>query len=631
MARGADHRAPGRRRRAAPQREAGRPRGHLMAKKKARVRLVDTTFRDAQQSLLGGYLRTDEILPIAAKMDSLGFAAMEAFGGATFETQLRIHQDPWEYLRKLNKVTPNTPIQALVRGQNLVSKRNFADDVVELFIKHAAKCGVDVFRVFDPLNDLRNMESSIAAARKAKKKVQGALRYAISPALNIELWASLAKGLVNMGCDEIVIKDTSGLLSPQATWELVSALKHAVKVPIDVHSHCSSGMAPMAYMAAVEAGAEVLDVAISPLAWGASQPAAESVVAALEGGEYDTGLDLGKMWDVQHEVEQLKRRHIEHLSPVADRIDASILRYHMPGFMLEEIFHELGARNASDRRGEVLDEANRVRKDLGYPPLVAPIRQLIAIQAVYNVIGGDRYATVTQELKDYLQGLYGRPPVPADHELRRLVLGREEPITIRPADLLEPQVEAARQQVRKLGFEPTDDIVLIHLMFPSLAPGYARGPQPEKQDGERPAVRTVPEPVETPRAEPAQPEPVAVAPSDQAAEFDVEVEGEVFKVRVSGAGMSVVAGNAAPAAGGGNPAPAPPKVTEGTVIAPMQGLIVKVPVKPGDEVRLGDVVAVLEAMKMQNDIVTTVAGKVLAVYVKEGEVVTPNQPLLNIG
>ena len=253
----------------------------MVAKKKARVRLVDTTFRDAQQSLLGGFLRTDEILPIAAKMDSLGFAAMEAFGGATFETQLRIHQDPWEFLRKLNKVTPNTPIQALIRGQNLVSKRNFPDDVVELFVKHAAKCGVDVFRVFDPLNDLRNMESSIAAARKAKKKVQGALSYAISPAHNIELWASLAKGLVNMGCDEIVIKDTSGLLSPQATWELVSALKHAVKVPIDVHSHCSSGMAPMAYMAAVEAGAEILDVAISPLAWGASQPAAESVVAAL--------------------------------------------------------------------------------------------------------------------------------------------------------------------------------------------------------------------------------------------------------------------------------------------------------------------------------------------------------------
>ena len=606
-----------------------------MAKKKARVRLVDTTFRDAQQSLLGGYLRTEEILPIAAKMDSIGFAAMEAFGGATFETQLRIHEDPWEYLRKLNKVTPNTPIQALIRGQNLVSTRNFADDVVELFVKHAARCGVDVFRVFDPLNDLRNMEASIAAALKAKKRVQGALSYAISPAHNLELWGSLAKGLVNMGCHEIVIKDTSGLLSPQATWELVTTLKQVVKVPIDVHSHCSSGMAPMAYMAAVEAGAEVLDVAMSPLAWGVSQPAAESVIAALEGGEYDTGLDLEKLWDVQHEVEELKHRHIEHLSPLADRVDASILRYHMPGFMLEDIHHQLTAQGAMGRVEEVLEEANRVRQDLGYPPLVAPIRQMIATQAVYNVLGGERYATVTQELKDYLQGLYGRPPVPADHELRRLVLGREEPITIRPADLLEPQVDAARQLVKKTGHEPTDDAVLIQIMFAGLASDYMRGPQPERPrperlgaDGEKPASA----PVEAPRPAPvpvvAQ-EPASAPAPGQSAEFDVEVEGEVFKVRVSGAGLSVVATNAAPVSGG-NAAQAP-KITEGTVIAPMQGLIVKIPVKMGDDVKLGDVVAVLEAMKMQNDIVTSVAGKVSAVYVKEGQVVTPNQALLAIG
>src|SRR5712692_4221297 len=599
-----------------------------MARKKARVRLVDTTFRDAQQSLLGGYLRTDEIVPIAAKMDSIGFAAMEAFGGATFETQLLIHEDPWDFLRKLNKATPNTPIQALVRGQNLVSKRNFADDVVELFIKHAAKNGVDVFRVFDPLNDLRNMEAPIAAALKARKKVQGALSYAISPAHNLELWCSLAKGLVDMGCEEVVIKDTSGLLSPQATWELVTALKQVVKVPIDVHSHCSSGMAPMAYMAAVEAGATVLDVAISPLAWGTSQPAAESVIAALQGGEYDTGLYLDRLWEVQHDVDELKNRHIEHLSPVADRVDASILRYQMPGAMLEDIHHQLDAQEAGGRLAEVLEEVNRVRLELGYPPLVAPIRQMIATQAVYNVIGGDRYATVTQELKDYLQGLYGRPPVPADHELRRLVLGREEPITIRPADLLEPQVEVARQQVRKLGHEPTDDAVLIHLMFPSLAPDYMRGPQLEKQDGHKPASPTEAAVAVPPEVHTADADPPAPTAAPQAAEFDVEVEGEVFKVRVMGAGVQVVTASA-PAAAVNASAP-PPKVGEGTVIAPMQGLIVKVPVKAGDAVKLGDVVAVLEAMKMQNDIVTTVAGKVTSVYVKEGEVVSPNQPLLAI-
>ena len=596
-----------------------------MAKKKARVRLVDTTFRDAQQSLLGGNLRSDEIIPIAAKMDKIGFAAMEAFGGATFETQLRAHEDPWEFLRKLRKVTPNTPIQALIRGQNLVSKRNFADDVVQLFVKHAAKSGVDVFRVFDPLNDLRNMEAAIAAALKAKKKVQGALSYAVSPAHNIELWGSLAKGLADMGCEEIVIKDTSGLLSPQATWELVTALKSVVTLPIDVHSHCSSGMAPMAYMAAVEAGAEILDVAISPLAWGTSQPAAESVVAALHGGEYDTGLDLDTMWDVQHDVEELKQRHIEHLSPFADRVDASILRYQMPGQMLEDIFHQLAAHNAGGRIAEVMEEANRVRRELGYPPLVAPVRQVIATQAVYNVIGGERYATVTQELKDYLQGLYGRPPVPADHELRRLVLGREEPITIRPADLLEPQVENSRRQVKKLGYDPSDDNVLIHLMFPSLAQQYLSGPPAKDSNGSKPLpAAPAPEPK---MAAPEVLDPPPAAPVSTA-EFEVEVEGEVFKVRVTGAGMTVSAG--AGAATNAGPVP-PPKTGEGTVIAPMQGLIVKIPVKAGDDVKLGDVVAVLEAMKMQNDIVTTVAGRVSQVYVKEGEVVSPNQPLLAVG
>ena len=597
-------------------------------KKKARLRLIDTTFRDGNQSLLSGAMTGEEILPVAAMMDGVGFTALEAFGGATFETQVKRGEDPWEYVRKLSKATPETPIQALIRGQNLVANRNFADDTVELFIKHAAACGVDVFRVFDPLNDLRNMETAIAAALKAKKKVQGALCYAISPAHSMELWCSLAKGLVDMGCHEIVIKDTSGLLSPQATWELVSALKQTVKVPVDVHSHCSSGMAPMAYMAGVEAGADVLDVAMSPFAWGTSQPAAESVVAALQGGEYDTGLDLDRMWEANAALEALKRAHHADLSPVADRVDADILRYHMPGLMLEDIFRQLGAHEADARIDEVLDEANRVQLELGYPPLVAPIRQMIATQAVYNVIGGERYATVTQELKDYLQGLYGRPPVAADSELRRLVLGREEPITIRPADLLEPQVDLARAQVRKMGQEPTDDAVLIQLLFPNLAPAYRRGPKPAAEKKPAPVEVSTPDP---PAAEaPAPPPAPAPAPAVTTAEFDVEVDGEVFKVRVTGAGMAVTPASPVATESAAQPKAAP-RGGEGTVIAPMQGLIVKIPIKAGDDVKLGDVVAVLEAMKMQNDIVTTVAGKVQDVYVKEGEVVGPNQPLVAIG
>jgi pyruvate carboxylase subunit B len=577
-------------------------------------------------------------------MDGIGFAAIEAFGGATFETWLEQGDNPWDFLRRLNEVTPTTPVQALIRGQNLVGHRNYPDDVVELFVRHAARCGVDVFRVFDPLNDIRNMEVAIRAAKEAGKRVQGALSYALSPVHNLDLWVSLAKGLGGLGVDEVVVKDTSGMLSPQVTWELVASLRDVVDVPILVHSHCSSGMAPMAYMAAIEAGAAGVDTALSPLAWGTSQPATESVVAALAGGDYDTGLDLDRLVDIKVELEELKSRHLEHLSPVADRIDSDILRYHMPGFMLEDIHRQLAQHQASERRRDVLEEVTRIRAELGYPPLVAPIRQMIASQAVFNVIGGERYATVTQELKDYLQGLYGRPPRPADSAIRRLVLGREEPITIRPADLLEPQVENARGRLRKLGLPVGDDEVLTYLLFPDLAAqvfkprrperaGKAAGEDVEKKEappgaaGEAPAGE-----VQSDTQPDAEAPEEAPAPQAQTAEFDVEVEGETFRVRVSGAGFAV-----APAAptGGGQPAaagPPPPRPAgDGAVVAPMQGLIVKVPVKVGDEVKLGEVVAVLEAMKMQNDIVATKPGKVTEVYVKEGEVVKPNQPLLSVG
>jgi pyruvate carboxylase subunit B len=586
-------------------------------------------------------MRGPEILPLAAKMDGIGFAALEAFGGATFETWLSEGDNPWHFLRGLGEATPETPVQALIRGQNLVGHRNFADDAVELFVEHAARCGVDVFRVFDPLNDLRNMEVAIRTAKRAKRRVQGALCYALSPAHGLELWLSLAKGLVELGADEVVIKDTSGLLSPQATWELVSSLRDVVEVPIAVHSHCSSGMAPMAYMAAIEAGAAMVDTALSPLAWGTSQPATESVVAALAGGDYDTGLDLERLVDIKVELEEVKKRHLDDLSPVADRIDSDILRYQMPGFMLEDIQLQLAQHQASERLREALEEVQRVRRELGHPPLVAPIRQMIGTQAVYNVIGGDRYATVTQELKDYLQGLYGRPPQPADPDVRRLVLGSEEPITIRPADLLEPQVEAVRSQLRKLRLPTGDDEVLTYLLFPELAVDVIRPRREEKPKRKKEAEPAEQEeaPAEAPASEAdaqgsaggAPTAPAAAGPAS--AEFEVEVEGEVFKVRVTGAGLTAAPG---PASGGeGQPqgASAPPTraTRDGAILAPMQGLIVKVPVQEGDEVKLGDVVAVLEAMKMQNDIVATKPGKVTEIYVKEGEVVKPNQPLVAVG
>jgi len=600
-----------------------------------RLRLTDTTFRDAHQSLISGRLRGVDIVRLAAKMDKVGFYSMEAFGGATFETEIRRNgENPWDYLRELKQAAPKTPIQALIRGQNLVGNRNFADDAVELFVTHAAECGVDIFRIFDPLNDLRNMAAAIGAAKKAKRKVQGALCYAISPAHNLELWCSLAKGLQKLGCDSLVIKDTSGLLSPQTTWELIAAVKQVfTRGPIAVHSHCSSGMAPMAYMAAVEAGADILDTAMSPLAWGASQPATESVVAALAGGDYDTGLDLEKLMEIKNELGAITNKLSEHYSS-AERVDADILWYQVPGLMLDEIVQSLRQHNAEDRLQETLAESRRVREELGYPPLVSPLRQMVASQAVLNVVGGERYATVTKELKDYLQGLYGRPPVPADPAIRQLVLGREEPITIRPADLLKPQVATARAELKKAGFPTNDDNVLMYLLFPSLTLSFLKGELAERTAGGQQTKAEAEEADGVAEAEAAAvPAPEPAAQPVPAAEFQVDVDGEVFTVRVTGAGMSVapLAPGADPAGAGAAPPPKPALGGPGTVVAPMQGLIVKVPVKVGDEVKLGDVVAVLEAMKMQNDIVSTVSGKVKAVHVKEGEVVGPNQALVNIG
>jgi pyruvate carboxylase subunit B len=603
------------------------------ASSRPRLRLTDTTFRDAHQSLLSGRLRGEEIVRLASKMDKVGFYSLEAFGGATFETEIRLNgENPWDYLRDLKKAAPKTPIQALIRGQNLVGNRNFADDAVELFVTHAASCGVDIFRIFDPLNDLRNMEAAIAAAKKAKRKVQGALCYAISPAHNLELWCSLAKGLQKLGCDSLVVKDTSGLLSPQTTWELIAALKEVfTRGPVAVHSHCSSGMAPMAYMAAVEAGADILDTAMSPLAWGASQPATESVVAALAGGDYATGLDLEKLMEIKNELGAITN-HLSEYYTAADRVDADILWYQVPGLMLDEIVQALRQHSAEDRLQETLAESTRVREELGYPPLVSPLRQMVATQSVLNVVGGERYATVTKELKDYLQGLYGRPPVPADPAIRQLVLGREEPITIRPADLLKPQVAGARAELKKAGFPASDDNVLMYLLFPSLTLSFLKGDLAgQTTEGKQAQADADEEGAADDAAAAAAPPPEPAPAPAQAAEFQVDVEGEVFTVRVTGVGMAVAPlAPGSPASSAQAPA-AKPVAGPGTVVAPMQGLIVKVPVKVGDEVKLGDVVAVLEAMKMQNDIVSTVAGKVKAVHIKEGEVVGPNQPLVNIG
>ncbi|MFZ0216783.1 MAG: pyruvate carboxylase subunit B, partial [Candidatus Dormiibacterota bacterium] len=444
------------------------------------LRITDTTLRDGNQSLFGGALTNDELAALAARLDGLGFAALEAFGGGTYEVALRRGEDPWEGLRRLVAATPKTPIQALVRGQNLVASRSFADDTVELWVKVAAELGVEIFRVFDALNDVRNLEVPIAAAKRAGARVQGALAYTVSPVHDLALWRELAGRLRDLGVDDLVVKDTGGLLTPQAARELVPALAEAAGLPVVVHSHCSGGLAPFSYLASIEAGAAGVDTALSTFGWGASQPGVEALVTVLEGGPHDIGLDLGALTSLRDELEAVRAAHVDDLIPFADRADAQLLHYAVPRSLLHQVTETLDEHNARDRFDDVLGEVASVREDLGYPPLLAPVRELVAAQAVYNVLGGARYETVTQELKDYLQGLYGAPPKPVDVAIRRLVLAQSDPVTVRPADLLVPQVEPARAllagEVREAAeeagaapVEVSDGDVLHAILFPELA------------------------------------------------------------------------------------------------------------------------------------------------------------------
>lgn len=619
------------------------PTGHAPA----RLRLTDTTLRDGNQSLFGGALTNDELVELAGRFDGLGFAALEVFGGGTYEAALARGEDPWDGLARMAAATVRTPLQALIRGQHLVGERSLPDDAVRLWVQTAADLGVDIFRVFDALNDLRNLEVPVAAAKATLKRVQGALAYTVSPVHDLALWRELARGMKDLGVDDLVIKDTGGLLTPQVARELVPALARATGLPVLVHSHCSGGLAPFTYLAAIEAGAAGVDTAFAAFGGGAGQPGVEALVAVLKGGDHDSGLDLGALVGLRDELEAVRCRHLEDLLPFADRADPQLLEYALPHAMLRDMAALLEDHGAHDRFDEVLLEVARVREDLGWPPLLAPVRQLVADQAVYNVLSSARYETVTHPLMDYLQGLYGSPPKPVDPAVRTRVLGSSEPITVRPADLLEGVVEPTRdallaeaqaaddtEATGASALPPTDGAVLHAILFPELA-AHLRGSR-----------RALPEPAAG-KDEEVQQEDLAAgqgaaldatvpAPAPQpavSAELQVEVEGEVFTVRVSGAGFAIApataTGSSVSAPPVGAPAATPPP--QNAVVAPMQGLIVKIPVEVGTDVQLGDVVAVLEAMKMQNDIVATRAGTVTQILVKEQDVVTPDQPLVAIG
>ena len=455
-----------------------------------RVKITDTTFRDAHQSLIATRMRTDTMLSIAEKMDQVGFFSLESWGGATFDVSIRyLSEDPWERIRQLKRHVKRTPLQMLLRGQNVVGYRNYPDDVVIKFVEKAAENGIDIFRVFDALNDIRNMEVAIKTVKKVGKHAQGTISYTISPFHTVGYFVDVAKKLAELDCDSICIKDMAGMLAPQEAYELISALKKEVCLPVHLHSHSTSGMVMMTYFHACEAGVDILDTAFSPLAWGTSQPPVESVVAALKGTPFDTGLDSELLNDIAQYFRELREKYYDPLKlidPKAERIDASIIVHQIPGGMFSNLLEQLREQKASDRLNEVLKEVPKVRKELGYPPLVTPTSQLVGIQAVLNVISGKRYSIVPNEIKDYVKGLYGKPPAPIDEKIKEKIIGDEKPITCRPADLLEPALGKIPKEV--MPFIESEEDKITYVLFPQTALEFFKKREARREEA-KPGIR----------------------------------------------------------------------------------------------------------------------------------------------
>ena len=436
----------------------------------AKVKITETVLRDAHQSLIATRMTLDEMLPILGEMDKVGYYSAEVWGGATFDSCLRfLDEDPWERLRVIRREMPNTKLQMLFRGQNMLGYRHYADDVVEYFVQKSVANGIDILRIFDALNDIRNLETAIKATKKENAHLQAAISYTTRPVHNNEYFVNYAKQLEDAGADSICIKDMAGLLTPYNTYELVKEIKSAVKVPIQVHTHYTSGLASMVLMKAVEAGADIIDTAMSPLAMGTSHPATESMVAAFQGTEQDTGLDLKQLNIVRKHFAKLREKYLANglLNPKMLGVDANTLLYQVPGGMLSNLVSQLKQAGKEDKLDEVLMEVPNVRKDAGYPPLVTPSSQIVGTQAVFNVIMGERYKMVTKEFKGLLRGEYGKTPVPVDPEFRKQIIGDEEPIDCRPADLLKPELETLKKECAE--WIEQDEDVLSYAQFGQVA------------------------------------------------------------------------------------------------------------------------------------------------------------------
>jgi len=605
----------------------------------SKVHITDTILRDAHQSLIATRMRTEDMLPICERLDRVGFWSLEMWGGATYDACLRfLKEDPWERLRKLREALPNTRLQMLLRGQNLLGYRHYSDDVVRAFVKRSASNGIDVFRIFDAMNDMRNLQVSVEAVKKADKHAQGTICYTISPVHGIEQFVNQAVELQEMGCDSVAIKDMAGLLTPSVAGELMNMFTSTLSIPVHLHSHDTAGMSTMNHLAAIQNGCRHIDTAISTFSCGSSHAPTETMVAALRNTENNTELDLELLQEIGFYFREIRKKYHQFESDMTG-LDTRVQVNQVPGGMISNLSSQLSEQGMLDRMNDVLAEIPRVREDLGYPPLVTPTSQIVGTQSVLNIATGERYKTITNEVKLYMQGRYGQAPGNVSADIRRKAIGNEAVIDVRPADLLKDEMNRLHSEIGDLAKSEED--VLSYAMFPEIGREFLE----QRENGE-----LVPEALDPPSNGDDKPHAAPV-------EFNVTMHGETYHIKTTGTGHKgqnqrpffvtvdgvpeellietldevIIAPDGVETNTGTHKGSKRPKASKpGDVTTSMPGTIVDVLVKVGSNVNAGDTVLVTEAMKMETEIQAPISGTIASVHVNKGDSVNPDEALIEI-